>query len=138
MPKVVVDTNVFVSGLLKTSVTCRRIIHKLSKKEFILIVSHEILEELIEVIGRPKFHHIIMRETAEKLIKAIRAKAILVKPSKKLNLVKNDPDDDRFLEAALEGKADFLVTGDKNLLSLRTFHTTDIVSPAEFIKLIKS
>lgn len=137
MVKVVIDTNVLISGLLKTSVTCRRIIHKLSNKEFSLIVSKEILEEFIEVMGRPKFHHIIMKETAERLIEVIRTQASIVHPRQKLTICR-DPEDNKFLEAASEGKADFLITGGEDLLSLESLHKTRILSPSEFVKITKS
>ncbi len=137
MLKAVIDTNVLVSGLLKTSRICRKIIQKLSVREFELIVSPPIIEELIEVIARPKFHTIIERATAEKLIGIIRSQAILVKPSRRLNVIKEDPADNRFLEAAVEGKADLLVSGDKALLSLKSFEDIPILTPQEFLKRLK-
>jgi putative PIN family toxin of toxin-antitoxin system len=86
MLKVVVDTNVFVSGLIK-SPSCRKIIELLREEKLVLVISSQILNELIGIISRPKFHNIIVRETAEKLIEIIKAQAILVKPSKQLNVV---------------------------------------------------
>ncbi|MEK7376608.1 MAG: putative toxin-antitoxin system toxin component, PIN family [Candidatus Margulisiibacteriota bacterium] len=135
MLKLVIDTNVFISGLLN-SPKCRRIIEKLQNSSFLLITSSDILEELINVLGRPKFRKVISRETIDKLIISIESQAILVRPSRKINIIKEDPDDNRFIEAALEGKADFIISGDRHLLKLGKFKNISILTPNEFLLLI--
>ena len=135
MLKAVVDTSVFVSGLVK-SPACRRIIKALEKSSFILVTSPAILDELIGVIGRPKFHNIINRETALMLIETINAQSLLVRPSVKLYAVKDDPDDNRFLEAAITARVDCIVSLDNDLLRLRIFRKIPIVSPAKFLSLL--
>ena len=134
MLRVVIDTNVFVSGLLN-SPSCRKVIELLKDPEISLIVSPPILNELTGVISRPKFKKIITTENIEKLIETIRAQAILVKPVKRLNTIKEDPADNRFLEASIEGKADFIISGDQHLLGLKSHKTTRIVTPKEFLKM---
>ncbi|MBU3934129.1 MAG: putative toxin-antitoxin system toxin component, PIN family [Candidatus Omnitrophica bacterium] len=136
MLKAVVDTNVFISGLLK-SPSCRKIIDCLKKSKFILIISPQILDELIGVIARPKFHNVIVRKTAEKLIETIKTQASLVKPSQRVDVIKEDSADNRFLEAAIEAKADFIISGNKHLLLLKAFRNIPIVTPAKFLKMLK-
>ena len=136
MLKVVIDTNVFISGLLK-SPSCRKIIDCLKETKFTLIVSPQILDELIGVIARPKFHNVIVRETAEKLIETIKTQATLVKPSQRFDVIKEDPADNRFLETSIEAKADFIISGNKHLLSLKNFRNIPIVTPAKFLKMLK-
>lgn len=137
MLKVVVDTNVFISGLIKAP-ACRNIIRSLEKWEFILVVSPEILDELVGVISRPKFHNIIDRDIASRLIETIKSQALFVWPTVKIDAVKDDPDDNIFLEAAVTAKADCLVTSDNHLLKLRIFSNIPILTPIKFIPLLKT
>jgi putative PIN family toxin of toxin-antitoxin system len=104
MLKAVVDTNVFVSGLLK-SPKSRRVIQAIRDGQFSLIISPEIFQEIIEVITRPKFHNVITGEIIQELRELIRTQAILVRPRQKLAIIREDRDDNRFLEAASTGKA---------------------------------
>ncbi len=62
-------------------------------------------------------------------------KASKVKPTQKVFKVKEDPDDNKFLECALEGKADYLITSDRHLLELGEFSKTKICKPTQFLKL---
>lgn len=135
MLKAVIDTSVFVSGLIKSR-PCRSIINALAKEEFIVVSSPETLSEFIGVISRPKFHNIIVRDTAERLVETIRTQALIVKPPFSLNAVKNDPDDNRFLEAALTAKANCIVSLDTHLLALKAFRKIPIVTPAQFLSLL--
>lgn len=136
MLKAVIDTNVFISGLLK-SPSCRKIIRALEKWEFILVISPETLTELIGVIARPKFHNVIKREIATRLVETIKAQALLVKPSFSLNIIKDDVDDNRFLEAAIAVKADCIVSLDNHLLALKTFRNIPVIPPARFLSLLR-
>ena len=135
MRKAVIDTSVFVSGLIK-SPDCRRILKAFEHSEFILVISPDILSELIGVISRPKFHTIISKETAARLIEAIKTQALLVKPSIRLEAIEVDSDDNRFLEAAVTARANCIVSLDKHLLSLGVFRGVPILSPAKFIPLL--
>ena len=61
----------------------------------------------------------------------------VVIPSQEVNLVHQDPSDNKFLSCALEARVDFIVTGDHHLLQLGSFHHTTILSPHEFLKLFR-
>lgn len=135
MLKVVIDTNVFISGLLK-SASCRKIIKALERWEFILVISPDIIDELTGVIARPKFHNVIKRGTATRLIETIKAQALLVKPPFRLEIVKDDPDDNRFLEAALTANSNCIVSLDKHLLALKSFRNIPIIPPTRFLSLL--
>jgi putative PIN family toxin of toxin-antitoxin system len=135
MLKAVIDTSVFISGLVK-SPSCRRIIKALEKSEFILVISPDILDELIGVMSRPKFNGVIQRDTAARLIEVIKGQALLVKPAIKLNVVTDDPDDNRFLEAAVTAKANCVVSLDRHLLELNAFRNIPVISPAKFFSLL--
>lgn len=135
MLKAVIDTNVFISGLVK-SPSCRKIIMTLERWEFMLVISPEILAELIGVIARPKFHNIIKREIAARLVETIKAQALLIKPPFSLNVIKDDIDDNRFLEAAITAKVDCIVSLDKHLLALKSFRNIPITTPTKFLILL--
>lgn len=101
-----------------------------------MVISPETLTELIGVIARPKFHNIIKRETATRLVEVIKIQALLVKPSFRLNIVKEDLDDNRFLETALIAKVDCIVSLDNHLLKLGTFRKIPVISPTKFLSLL--
>ncbi|MBU0571017.1 MAG: putative toxin-antitoxin system toxin component, PIN family [Candidatus Omnitrophica bacterium] len=136
MLKVVIDTNVFISGLLN-SPSCRYIIKLLGAAKLTLIISPWILDELIGVISRPKFRNAITRETAEKIIEMISIQAVLVNPSREFDVIEDDPADNRFIDAAIEANADFIISGDRHLLDLKTFHDIRVITPAQFLKTLK-
>lgn len=60
--------------------------------------------------------------------------SIVVKPTKRINEIKDDPSDNKFLEAAIAGNADYIVSGDKHVLKLKKFKDILIVTPAEFLE----
>ena len=131
--KAAIDTNVIVSGLIK-SPSCRKVIRALEKKEFVAVVSPAIISELVGVISRPKFKGAINQEIASKIVYALKSQALLVRPSVKIDAIKADPDDNMFLEAAITAKANVIVSMDKHLLALVTFRNIPIVLPEEFLK----
>ena len=139
-PKVVIDTNVFVSGLIGTLTlgrsTIRSILTLLKEDAFSLIISPETFDEIIDVINRPKFQHFITNEEIKELKELITNKAIFVTPSRKI-AHPLDPKDAPILESAIAGEVDFLISGDQHLLSLKKFHNILITSPAEFLKVLK-
>jgi len=136
MLKAVIDTSVFISGLIK-SPSCRKVIRALEDNRFILVISPEILAEIIGVVSRPKFHNVIQRETAAALIEVIKTQALMVRPALRIKEIKQDPDDNRFLEAALTAKTDCIVSLDKHLLSLGSFRGIPVISPTAFLILLR-
>lgn len=133
MLKAVIDTNVIISGLIR-SPSCRKIINAIERAEFIPVTSPEILIELIDVIARPKFHNVIKREIASRVVEAIKAQDLLVNPSLRLKIIKDDPDDNRFLEAGLTAKVDCIVSLDNHLLTIGKFRNIPIIPPEKFLR----
>ncbi len=131
--KVVLDTNVLVSALgwegsPKDAFLC------VIEGKAGLFISRAQLKELSEVLSYPKLG--FKREQAERFIALILELAVVVKPKGKINAVGNDPDDNRILEAAVEGNVDYVVTGDSDLLDLKVFNGIKIVTPKEFLQKI--
>lgn len=134
IPKVVVDTNVFVSAaILKGTTTA--LMECWRNNQFILLFSVDIFDEYFEVIARPKFaqEERDIRELAELLTE----KGVAVESQIRLNVIKDDPDDNKFLECAVAGEADFIVSGDQHLLALKEYKGIKILKIAEFLQEIE-
>ena len=134
IPKAVIDTNVFVSASILKG-TSSSLMELWKENKFILLFSPDIFDEYFEVIARPKFkqEEKDIREFAELLTQ----KGISVEPCNPLNVVKKDPSDNKFLECAVEGKADVVISGDKHLLELKKYKTIQIITLSVFLSSIK-
>ena len=128
--RVVVDTNIIVSAYLGDNL--QTVISALIKNEFTLIVSKAIVDEYFNVLKRPNFQ--IEARELDDLAALIVSKAEFVNPTEKLNIIDVDPTDNRFLEAAIEGKAIYIVSGDNHLLKLQSFRGVSIITAQDFIE----
>ena len=133
--KVVIDTNIWISYLLGSLL--QGMDEKILSKEIKVVVSDEMLKEISEVSSRPKFKNIFTAKRIKELFSLLDSYAIVVSPSQKVNVCR-DGKDNFLLEVALEGKADYLVTGDEDLLVINTFQSTKIIRPKEFEDMFKS
>jgi len=132
--KVTLDTNILISALGWRG-NPHRILQKVINKEIELFVSHEQFEELARVLDYPKFEFTEGQKARfEALISGI---ANFIEPTTKLDVIKEDPSDNMLLECALVAKVNFIITGDRHLLSLRKLGRTRIVKASEFLKPIK-
>jgi uncharacterized protein len=130
-PRVVLDTNVLISALLFGG-TPREILHMIIAGVIDCSISSAILDELREVLQRPKFG--FSAQQALSVVEELSDLCEVVSPSKRVYAVKNDPDDNRILECALQAKADVVVSGDAHLLALSTHEGVRILSPSDFLK----
>jgi len=134
-PRLVVDTNVFVSGLISAAGSPARILSAIQHKKVIHLVSDPIVEEYVQVLDYPQIRR--FKKITDEFVADIAA--YLVYQTERVELVSNinlssDPDDDVFLETAVDGRADWLVTNDKaDLLSLLTVEGIPIVSAREAV-----
>jgi len=140
MIKVVLDANQFVSALLKQASNSSLIIDLVHSEDVRLLVSEKIITEIDRVIRYPKVKKIHRRSDSNLdafIIKIVRV-AQMVPGTLKLRVIEEDPTDDKYLECAIEGGADFIISGDRHLKNLWSFREIPIVSPAEFLKRIKT
>lgn len=139
MIKIVIDTNVFISGFLWKG-NPAKIFGLARKGEIKICVSEEIIEEFEKVLSYPKFQSRLrlIEKTAEKIIEEF-LEIVKLYPSAKLPrpVIIEDPPDDKFLACAITSQASFIASGDKHLLKLKQFRGISIVSPKEFLKIIK-
>ncbi len=131
-PKVVIDTNVFVSGLTFKGKP-REILDLVWRGDIEASISSFILREVEETLKKDfGWDRDQIRNTIEK----IKAKTILIYPKNKVSVIKEKDDDNRILECAIEGDVQYLISGDsKHLLPLKEYQKTKILSPAEFLRL---
>ncbi len=133
--RVVLDTNVFISGIFWDRNYCSQLIEKWKNKEIELISSFEIVKELVETLRSFKIP--MPENMIEEWKSFIFKNSIFVEPLSKIKIVKDDPDDNKFLEAALDGKAELIVSQDGHLLDLKEYNGIKIVKPEEAIKIVK-
>lgn len=135
--RVVLDTNLLVSFLLTQGRTMSRIIDYWSDGDIVVIVSPAIVEELVEVVQRPRLRQQMIADPGV-LIDLLSSEAIHINGDLALPGASRDTKDDKFLACAVEGEAIYIVSGDKDLLSLENFRGVAIVRPADFVDLIEA
>ena len=131
MISAVVDTNVLISALIGSG-NSRKIIRAFSNKKFILVISNELVKEFNLSASKPRLSHRVTDENRTVLDSLIKELAHVVHPKESI-VVSRDPKDNIVLETALAGDADFIVTGDKDLLVLKSFQGIPIVTPKIFV-----
>ena len=132
--KIVLDTNVMVSALGWRG-SPHRILLKCIDKTCLLYISPALVYELIKVLSYKKFN--FSPSEIEEFLSIIFETAILVEPAFSLDIIQRDPSDNRIIECAVAAACDYIVTGDRHLLDLRTFKGISIITPEDFIKLSK-
>jgi putative PIN family toxin of toxin-antitoxin system len=131
-PRVVLDTNILVSGLLGGTAT--EVIKQWRAGAFTLIVSEKIMAEYEAVLSRPKFK--LPEWVIQELLGYIHEHAEWVIPYREIHEVTRDPSDNKFLEAAVSGQANWLVSGDNDLLGLNEFEGILVIPSWEFLRLL--
>lgn len=132
--RVVIDTNIIVSGYLGGALEVLIVAWKSGK--FTLIVSDAIANEYHTILKRPKFK--IERTELDDFSALLLDKAEFVIPLETVNAILADPTDNKFLEAAVAGKVNFIVSGDGHLLELKSFREIPIITAREFINSLDS
>jgi len=127
--RAVFDTNVLIAAFVAEGI-CSKLLMRSRKNQFHLIVSSVILQEFERVLTK-KFSA-TRNEARNALLVVSGAIHSVVHPSPLNQSVCRDPDDDAILACALEAKADYLVTGDEDLLELKVFKGIRIVTPRDF------
>lgn len=130
--KVVVDTNIFISALLGSEKS-KFIIEKFINGEIDIIITEEIFLEIVETLKDKKFSEVINKEDLKNLIELLKIDATWVIPKEKIDACR-DAKDNIILECAISGNADFIITGDNDLLSLKKFKKISIINPLKFYK----
>ncbi len=137
--KVVIDTNVFVSGLLGSPVS-RSVIEAWLSGRFVLVLSSQLLSELLDVLSRPKISRYINVDQQQILMNSLLNHTEFVVPVQQIAICR-DPKDDMFLNVAIAAQAHYLVTNDNDFLEddiLKDFMLrlgVRVITPVDFATL---
>jgi len=129
--RVVIDTNIFVSSFFGGNP--RKIIDLWKEEKITLCLSNAILDEYVDVlckIGLKDEHEI--EELLSLFLKGFNL--LFTTKTPRIRIVKNDPDDDKFIECAVALKADAVITGDREILAVKKYMGIKIVTPQQFLE----
>jgi len=138
MFRVVLDANQFVSALLNAHGFPARILNAWRHGIFELVLSVSILEEIRRVLNYPRLRRVHKKSAAEidSFLEDLSVLAFMAPELIQLFVVK-DPDDNKFLVAAVESESKYLVTGDSDLLKIMEYDSVKIVTAREFVQELK-
>ncbi len=134
MIRAVIDTNILIRSILNPNGPTGRILKELKAGRFQLLYSEPLLEELADVLGRPRFrnkYHVSADDVSD-ILSLIVQEGEEVSPSDSIEACR-DPKDNKVLEAAFFGQADVIVTGDEDLFALHPFEGIQVLSLTAFL-----
>ena len=129
--KVVLDTNTIVWGIGWDGPP-RRVILALRDGRHHLVISPDLLAELTKVLSYPKLRPLAAHPLLRVVLEWLHQPEHIVIPKERLSVVRADPQDNLVLEAAVSGRADTIVSGDRDLLAVREFQNIPIVTARQF------
>ncbi|MBS1619681.1 MAG: putative toxin-antitoxin system toxin component, PIN family, partial [Bacteroidetes bacterium] len=128
--RVIIDTNLWINLLLSRDYS--KFANILDNQDITLVFSRELLDELIDVCHRPKFKKYFGQEDIEELVAIIGRIADFVEITSEVNICR-DANDNFLLALAIDGQADYLITGDSDLLVLKQIEKTTILSMTDYL-----
>jgi putative PIN family toxin of toxin-antitoxin system len=134
MIRVVLDTNIVISGTLWSG-SPKQVMQIVEAGKALPLVTEAMLDELKEVIERPKFAKRLelLGKTAQEIISQYASKAEIIEAVALDESVSSDPDDDIFLACAISGKAQMIVSGDPHLLNVKQYQNIPILTAGDFL-----
>lgn len=135
MLKAVIDTNQFVSSLISKQGPSAQLIDRWREQRFILVTSPEIIAEIQRVLEYPHISkkYKLSKSDVQSLLTLIEHEAVVIPKLPAVHVIKDDPDDDKFLACAFAARAEYIVSGDQHLLSLGSYKSISIVTVKEFL-----
>jgi putative PIN family toxin of toxin-antitoxin system len=128
--RIIIDTNLWISFLITKNFT--KLDEIIFSKKCVLVFSKELLEEFLTVAKRPKFRRFFSSSDIEEILETIQEYAEFIEVTSKTEVCK-DPKDNFLLSLSMDGSADFLLTGDNDLLMLTKFRKTAIITISDFL-----
>lgn len=137
--RAVLDTNVLISATLIRAGNEDRVLRAWQRGEFEVVVSPQILQEMARVLfyEKPRKARWMSEPEVASLLRLFAQEAFLV-PGKVTATASPDPDDNKFLAAAVEAEAQYVVSGDRDLLDLKTYRGIQVVTPAAFLRILST
>jgi len=139
MFKIVLDTNVLVSALINPHGKPAQIINYVFENKIRLFTSPSIMEELERVLSYPKLmkRHGLNSEELKEFISDLLSIMSLIEEEKIIEVIMEDPSDNKYLSCAIDAKVDFIISGDIHLLNLGEYEGNRIVTPAQFLEIME-
>ena len=137
--RVVLDTNILVRALIMPQGSVGPVILHLREGHYTLFYAWSLLEELVDVLNRPRIRvkYNLSEQDIHTVVSLILLRGEEVKNPEPIRACR-DPKDNKFLEVAVSGEADVIVSGDEDLLVLNPFRRIPILPPADFLKMLGS
>ena len=135
--RAVIDTNILVRAVIKPSGTVGPVLLRLRHGDYTLLYAQSLLEELIDVLNRPRIRnkYRLTDQDIQTVVSLILLRGAAVAPKERITACR-DPKDDKFLEVAVSGRADVIVSGDQDLLVLHPFAGIPILPPVAFLQML--
>jgi putative PIN family toxin of toxin-antitoxin system len=135
--RVVVDTNILIRAIIQPHGTVGPVLLRLRQDEYTVLYAWALLEELMDVLNRPRIRekYRLTGQDIQTVVGLILLRGEAVTPTERITACR-DPKDDKFLEVAVAGKADVIVSGDQDLLVLDPYAGIPIVPPNAFLRML--
>jgi putative PIN family toxin of toxin-antitoxin system len=135
--RVVVDTNVLVSGAIQKKGFPYKVVKAWEDDVLALVTSGPLIDEVDKVLHYDKIRvrYSLKGEEIKQILLNLMRYSIFISNPPKLNVIKEDPSDNSILAAAIGGKADYIISGDSHLLNLAVYKGISIVTPKEFCEI---
>ncbi|GBF80750.1 putative toxin-antitoxin system toxin component, PIN family [Aphanothece sacrum] len=134
--RVVIDTNVFISALLNPNGTPRKVIN-LAVNQCVILQSQVTYQELETRLSKKKFDKYLSKKDGVTFLESLIKKSLFIEITHK-TVICSDADDNKFLELAVSGIADYLITGDNDLLKIKNYQDIPIITPISFLNLVEN
>lgn len=135
--RAVVDTNILVRAVIKPLGSVGPVLSQLRDDRYTILYAQTLLAELVDVLNRPRIRdkYGLSDEDIKTVIALILLRGEAVTPQRRITICR-DPKDDKFLEVAVAGSADVIVSGDEDLLVLNPFESIPIITPQAFLRML--
>jgi hypothetical protein len=136
--KVVLDTNVAVSAAVSPKGPPAEIVRAWRAHSLTWVTSPLLLDELERTLFSPRIRRYLAwgEDEIAEFLATVRQAAEVTSPTDRIDVIRDDPADNRVLEAAVSAQADYIVSGDHDLLNLKTYEGVQIVTPARFVAIL--
>jgi len=135
--RVVIDTNVLISGIIQQSGFPFKVVKLWEDEVIVLITSVATIEEAERVLNYPKIRkrYALTSDDIQRTVANLLKYSVLIQDPTIPNVIEQDPDDNKILATAIAGKADYIISGDMHLLTLKNYRGIEIVTPKRFYEI---
>jgi len=126
--RITADTNFFISATQWDNSVAHKLLIRLIKTDAEIFTTKEILEELAEVLQRDFKYE---EEEIKEIIEVVLSFTAIIEPTEKIDIIKDDPDDNKVIECAVASSSDYIITYDKHLLEIGKFRDIHIIKPEQ-------